>query len=95
VDGVAIHGVSGGPAFTCIGDKLSLVCGVVTAYWPNITAQGALPGVCRIVDPKPYYAGLQQMETFDDFVRGIEEKTKQDAKGGSQSSNYISPPDNP
>ena len=47
VDGVAINGVSGGPAF----DRTGLVVGFISAYVPNQTASGrTLPGL-MIVTP--------------------------------------------
>lgn len=49
VDGVAINGVSGGPAFTFVGDLLEVV-GIVAAYVPNRETGEALPGVAVIRD---------------------------------------------
>jgi len=45
IDGVAIHGVSGGPVFRCEGQTV-VVVGLITNYIPNLALRGAaLPGV--------------------------------------------------
>ncbi len=49
VDGVAINGVSGGPAFTNLGGQVSLI-GVVSAYIPNRVTGESLPGVSLVRD---------------------------------------------
>lgn len=46
VDGVAIHGVSGGPAF--VGTDVPSLVGVVSAYLANYTIGPPLPGLCSI-----------------------------------------------
>lgn len=45
VDGVAINGVSGGPAFHVDDGGRPLLLGVVSAYLPNKAVGGALPGL--------------------------------------------------
>ena len=45
VDGVAINGVSGGPAFHVGEDGRPLLLGVMSAYLPNKALGGALPGL--------------------------------------------------
>ena len=44
VDGTAIHGVSGGPAF-CITQNGPRIVGSITAYLPNLVKEGPLPGL--------------------------------------------------
>ena len=44
VDGTAIHGVSGGPAF-CITENGPRIVGSITAYRPNRVEDGLLPGL--------------------------------------------------
>jgi len=61
VDGVAINGVSGGPAFTCDGDHVELV-GVVTAYIPNRATGEALPGVSLVRAVNPFLALFKKLE---------------------------------
>jgi hypothetical protein len=48
VDGVAINGVSGGPAFVAQEDGSILLIGIVSAYRPNVSAAGTLPGLCVV-----------------------------------------------
>ena len=45
VDGVAINGVSGGPAFQVDEDGRPVLLGVVSAYLPNKSLGGTLPGL--------------------------------------------------
>lgn len=47
VDGVAINGVSGGPAFYCPGDDVKII-GVVSAYMPNRATGESLPGLAIV-----------------------------------------------
>jgi len=61
VDGVAINGVSGGPAFTCNGDRVELV-GVVTAYIPNRATGEVLPGVSLVRAINPYFKVFKLFE---------------------------------
>ena len=49
VDGVAINGVSGGPAFVPTA-PLPMVIGVVTAYMPNRATGDVLPGLSLVRD---------------------------------------------
>lgn len=65
VDGVAINGVSGGPAFCILGDRVVLV-GVVSAYMPNTATGEALPGLSVVRDVSqfhelsPTFASIEQ-----------------------------------
>lgn len=49
VDGTAIHGVSGGPAFCFCPEGLRIV-GSITAYRPNAVEKGLFPGLSVITD---------------------------------------------
>jgi hypothetical protein len=49
VDGVAINGVSGGPAFTILGES-TFIMGVVSAYIPNRATGETLPGLGIVRD---------------------------------------------
>lgn len=68
VDGVAINGVSGGPAFHLSGDPAApmLVIGVVSAYVPNRATGEVLPGLAVVRDVShfhelaPTFASLDQ-----------------------------------
>lgn len=72
VDGVAISGVSGGPAFsfTIIEDtppKLN-ICGLVSAYIPTRVSGESLPGVCW----------LRTVAAFHKLFPQLKQKPKQD-----------------
>ena len=62
IDGVAINGVSGGPAFT----KDPKICGVVTAYIPNRATGESLPGVCLIEDVASYHKQLKDLKSVEE-----------------------------
>lgn len=51
VDGVAINGVSGGPAFHPVMRNIEVI-GVLSAYIPNRATGEVLPGVCVVRDVK-------------------------------------------
>jgi hypothetical protein len=68
IDGVAINGVSGGPAFH-LAEDLPLMVGVVSAYMPNRATGETLPGVAVVRDVTqfhnltPTFASLDEAKT--------------------------------
>ena len=70
VDGVAINGVSGGPAFFPV-DKQNepIVCGVLSGYIPNITEGKSLPGVCYIRSVEAFRSLIKEYKSIDDKNR--------------------------
>ncbi len=62
VDGVAIHGVSGGPAFTRRGGE---IFGIVTAYIPNLARGQTLPGLACVVDVAELQSVVQDFRDLD------------------------------
>ena len=72
MDGVAINGVSGGPAFTVIGNDIHII-GLVSAYIPNRLEGESLPGVCFVVGIYPFYEMVKKMKNFED----AEDKAKE------------------
>lgn len=75
VDGVAINGVSGGPAFCILPDDELHVVGVVTAYIPNRATGESLPGVCFVAGISPLYHVVKEIKSLDDaevMVKQIE-----------------------
>lgn len=76
VDGVAINGVSGGPAFTSTSGG-PRICGVVSAYVPNRATGEALPGVCVIRDVSPYQDALKAVSSLEEAA----EKAKEEKEG--------------
>ncbi len=65
VDGVAINGVSGGPAFTVTEEGLVQLIGVVSAYVPNRATGAELPGLCVIRDVAPLQIMIKSLKGFE------------------------------
>lgn len=65
VDGVAINGVSGGPAFRKAVDSAELI-GLVSAYIPNRATGEVLPGVALIHDVNRYHDLADRLKTLDE-----------------------------
>jgi hypothetical protein len=63
VDGVAINGVSGGPAFTLWGGTLA---GVVSAYIPNRNTGEVLPGLAVVRGVGQFHEVADSFKTLDD-----------------------------
>jgi len=82
VDGVAINGVSGGPAFFLAGNSV-LVMGVVSAYMPNRATGETLPGLGVIRDVSQFH---ELAPTFASLEAAKSEETPPTAVPSSQSS---------
>ena len=65
VDGVAINGVSGGPAFYLRQDTVRLL-GTVSAYIPNRATGESLPGVAVVRDAMHFHDIAGRFKSFDD-----------------------------
>lgn len=65
VDGVAINGVSGGPAFRQVVDTAELM-GVVSAYIPNRATGEVLPGVAVVLDVSEYHDLADRFRSLDE-----------------------------
>lgn len=63
VDGVAINGVSGGPAFMCWD---GLLAGVVSAYIPNRNTGEALPGLSVVRGVGQFHDIAETFRTLDE-----------------------------
>jgi hypothetical protein len=74
VDGVAIHGVSGGPAFAMNEDGETAVVGLVTEYRPNMCQGNALPGVSLVRAINPL------LRLYSDLQKHIDDASGQDTK---------------
>lgn len=70
VDGVAINGVSGGPAFSAYLDRLEII-GVVSAYMPNRVTGETLPGLGIVRD-------VYQFQDFTRYLKTMEEAKAQE-----------------
>jgi hypothetical protein len=66
VDGVAINGVSGGPAFMLPSDGSITLLGIVSAYRPNLSERGALPGLCVVRHVGGLHQFVKQFKTLDE-----------------------------
>lgn len=80
VDGVAINGVSGGPAFHILDSEGSpVIAGVVTEYRPNISLGTALPGLCLVVSVESYQKDVATLKSLDEAKEKAEkQKTGKD-----------------
>jgi hypothetical protein len=72
VDGVAIHGVSGGPAFWAPSDAPLQIIGVVSEYWSDMAGRVPLPGL----------AVIKHVDALHEIVRTF--KSLDEAKGQDQ-----------
>jgi hypothetical protein len=76
VDGVAINGVSGGPAFSRVDEEVHFI-GIVTGYIPNRVAGETLPGVCFVTSIAPFQEALKMINTLEE----AKEKAGKEAEG--------------
>lgn len=65
VDGVAINGVSGGPAFRIVVGHAELM-GVVAAYIPNRATGEVLPGLAVVLDVTEYHGLADRFRSIDE-----------------------------
>ncbi|MGE0357192.1 MAG: serine protease [Burkholderiales bacterium] len=65
VDGVAINGVSGGPALSLMYDTADYV-GVVSAYFPNRATGEPLPGLALVRDVSYFHDLIKRFRSIDD-----------------------------
>ena len=71
IDGVAINGVSGGPAFL-VNDKSVALIGVVSAYVPNRATGEILPGLAVVTDVAEFH---KMVHSFKNFEEALSEQT--------------------
>jgi|SRR5689334_21046268 len=78
VDGVAINGVSGGPAFyvTESDPFETRLAGVITAYVPNRIAGESLPGLSIVRTVEPYRATLERLQSVDQAKEEAKKKSE-------------------
>lgn len=72
VDGVAINGVSGGPAFTILGESM-FIMGVVSAYIPNRATGETLPGLGIVRD-------VVQLQSLIEPIRSLDEAKAEESE---------------
>lgn len=82
VDGVAIHGVSGGPAFymRTVNSKKPRICGIMTEYNPNYATGIPLPGVSRVSSVEPYLDTVKYLISLDQAKEDLEKKKMKSEK---------------
>jgi hypothetical protein len=76
-DGVAINGVSGGPAFHALPEGKVEIVGVVSAYIPNRATGEVLPGLCVLRDVKQLQKIVKHLSSFE----GAKEEEKKTSSG--------------
>ncbi len=87
VDGVAINGVSGGPAFCILPKNVIHIIGVITAYIPNRVTGETLPGVCFVSSIHPFYIYMKQVKSLDEAkekAKQIEEESNKESTGNNK-----------
>lgn len=68
VDGVAINGVSGGPAFKPEGENSVSIIGVMSAYIPNRATGEVLPGLAVVADIQEFHSMVASFRSFEDAL---------------------------
>ena len=66
VDGVAINGVSGGPAFVGETDGTMSLTGVLSAYIPNRVTAETLPGLAVVTDVVEFHKIVGDFKSLDE-----------------------------
>lgn len=91
IDGVAIHGVSGGPVFACLPDNNPQLLGTVSAYMPNRIRGDALPGLLRSQDVTAFHETIKALTSLDD-AREKKEREEEAKKAQEQQERATEPP---
>ncbi len=87
VDGVAINGVSGGPAFWSTDDFELYIVGVVSAYRPNMQYGTTLPGLSIVRHVRHLRGIVSDLENLDEAVEtqtppeSVEERPQEPESG--------------
>ena len=68
IDGVAINGVSGGPAFH-LGEHFPVIIGIASAYLPNRVVGATLPGLSIVRDVKQFHDLAKTFKSMDEAKR--------------------------
>ena len=78
VDGVAINGVSGAPAFFIDHRTNELkICGVISNYYPNRATGEVLPGLSMIRSVETYQETLKSLKSIDEANEKAKEEQLQ------------------
>lgn len=92
IDGVAINGVSGGPAFHIYDAKTIHVLGIMSAYIPNRATGDTLPGLCVATGVGQCQEAVKQFKSVDEAKKsesahapaGVEPKAEPKAEPKSE-----------
>ncbi|MET3225078.1 hypothetical protein ABIE85_002111 [Bradyrhizobium diazoefficiens] len=66
IDGVAIHGVSGGPVFHWSNSGEVQIVGVMVAYHANLATGSPLPGLSRAQDVSHFHGVIERIKSIDE-----------------------------
>jgi len=66
IDGVAIHGVSGGPVFACLADDRPQLLGTISAYMPNRIRGEVFPGLLRSQGVGAFHEAIATLTSIED-----------------------------
>lgn len=81
IDGVAIHGVSGGPVLYVTPTEGVQIVGIVSAYRANRVTGEALPGLLYAKDVSHFHGVIDKIRSIDDAKqRKLEEEVAQKKK---------------
>lgn len=76
IDGVAIHGVSGGPVVALTKTDGVQIVGIVSAYMANRIHGDALPGLLYAQDVSYFHETIEKIKTMDEAQRKKQEEQK-------------------
>mgnify|MGYP001407065978 CR=1 FL=1 len=85
IDGVAIHGVSGGPVFSMLDDSTPQIIGVISAYVANRRGGEALPGLLKARDLTTIHKHISAIQSLDDAKEKEDELQEQVTKESAPS----------
>lgn len=77
VDGVAINGVSGGPAFLPLDGFPPVLIGLVSAYVPNRATGDTLPGLSVVRDVTKIHDALASIRSFEEAMEQVRNSPKE------------------
>lgn len=83
IDGVAIHGVSGGPVFYRSKKNPLKIIGTVSLYMPNRIYGETLPGLLRVQDVTTFHDTINTLKSLDEAK---EKQTEQGTEEREESS---------
>lgn len=81
IDGVAIHGVSGGPVFHWSNSGEVQIIGVMVAYHANLATGAPLPGLSRAQDVSHFHGVIERIKSIDEANIRKKEFEEQQSRG--------------